>query len=205
MPLEGPESGEASAGRRLSRPVPPEALVGATFEQSPVGVAILDREQRFVMANASLSAIDGLPSEAHAGRLVTECIRTDRDLAADLARVLATGVPLVNALARTLPDGEEPARVLEISCYRLADHDGDVLGIGAYVADVTSARPRWRPSRRRSSGCGSSTRRAPASDRRWMSAGPPRSSCGSRSPGSPTSRRSTSSARCSTAPGRPIR
>ena len=48
------------------------ALHETLLTQANIGIAVLDRELRFVVANAGIAAIDGVPPQEHLGRTLEE-------------------------------------------------------------------------------------------------------------------------------------
>ncbi|AJT62148.1 SpoIIE family protein phosphatase [Streptomyces chattanoogensis] len=123
--------------RRVERDL---ALSVRLVAQSPIGLAVLDTELRFVMVNPALERINNLPAEAHIGRDVHETL-TFLDtgvIASRMREVLATGKPLLDqfTVGRT---GADPAadQAWSVSYYRLDDPNGRVLGLATSVVDVT--------------------------------------------------------------------
>jgi PAS domain S-box-containing protein len=111
------------------------AALDSLFDSSPLGVAIFDRELRYVRVNEALAAMNGRPVADHLGRTVFEVL--DPEVAAELTElqrvVLATGRPVIDLVA--LAPNKRGHRSL--SYHRLVDRAGQVLGISATVMDVT--------------------------------------------------------------------
>ncbi|MFH9729307.1 SpoIIE family protein phosphatase [Streptomyces sp. NPDC017260] len=128
---------DRSTVRRLEHDV---ALSTRVIRQSPIGLAVLDTDLRYVSVNPSLERLDGIPAEEHLGRTVREVLpRVDADaLEAAARRVLETGRPLVDrpATGRTPADPDED-HTWSLSLYRLEDAVGAVLGVAVSVVDVT--------------------------------------------------------------------
>ncbi|WP_438364023.1 PAS domain-containing protein, partial [Streptomyces viridosporus] len=130
------------------------ALSVRLIDQSPIGLAVLDTDLRFVTVNPALERINGLPAADHIGRRPGEVLpHLDTDVEATIRQVLETGVPQLDqpAVGRTAADpGREHA--WSVSRYRLEDPGGRVLGVAASIVDVTerrraeieAARARWR-------------------------------------------------------------
>lgn len=126
------------------------AALDSLFDASPLGVAIFDRDLRYVRVNEALARMNGVDRAAHLGRTVAEVIDIpDADELAELQRkVLTTGRPVIDLVA-TGPGGRGHR---SLSYHRLADRAGRVLGISATVIDVTErveAAARAERSRRR--------------------------------------------------------
>ncbi|WP_344601179.1 SpoIIE family protein phosphatase [Streptomyces glaucus] len=128
---------DQSTVRQVERDV---ALSTRIIAQSPIGLAVLDTELRYVSVNPALERIDGLPAEEHLGHTVREVLpQLDTDMLESAARqVLETGRPLVDrpTTGRTPADPRED-HTWSVSLYRLEDAFGHVLGVAVSVVDVT--------------------------------------------------------------------
>ncbi|MFF1411264.1 SpoIIE family protein phosphatase [Streptomyces sp. NPDC058289] len=116
------------------------ALSVRLVAQSPLGLAVLDTDLRYVLVNPALERINGLPAEKHLGRTVREALPfLDTDvIEASMRQVLASGVPLLDQFAtgRT-PADPEREHAWSGSYFRLEDPGGRVIGVALSVADVT--------------------------------------------------------------------
>ncbi|MFE7167803.1 SpoIIE family protein phosphatase [Streptomyces sp. NPDC057616] len=123
--------------RRLERDV---ALSNRMIAQSPIGLAVLDTDLRYVSVNPALEQINGVPAKDHVGRSIREVLpHLDVDMIEAAARqVLETGQPLVDrqTTGRTAADPDDE-RAWSMSLYRLDDAVGTVLGLAGSVVDVT--------------------------------------------------------------------
>ncbi|MGI5452151.1 SpoIIE family protein phosphatase [Streptomyces sp. CA-249302] len=128
---------DRSTVRRLERDV---ALSTQVIAQSPVGLAVLDTDLRYVSVNPALERLNGVPAAEHIGRSVREVLPLlDVDaIESAMRQVLETGRPVVDhkTVGRTPADPEDE-RAWVISLYRLADATGTVLGLAGSVVDVT--------------------------------------------------------------------
>ncbi|MGW1073764.1 SpoIIE family protein phosphatase [Streptomyces sp. NPDC002537] len=120
--------------------------------QSPIGVAVLDTDLRFVMVNPALERMHGLSAEEHIGRRVGEALpHADVDeIESAMRQVLATGTPLLDRFAVGRKGGaaaEEQAQL--VSYYRLEDPAGRTLGVATSVVDVTDRHRANNEARRR--------------------------------------------------------
>ncbi|WP_458247767.1 SpoIIE family protein phosphatase [Streptomyces sp. MAI_2237] len=128
---------DRSTVRRLERDV---ALSTRMIAQSPIGLAVLDLDLRYVSVNPALERLNGVPADKLIGRSTREVLpHLDVDAIESAALdVLRTGRPLVDQLTvgRTPAD---PVRehAWTVSLYRLEDAVGTVLGVAAMVVDVT--------------------------------------------------------------------
>ncbi|WP_328907801.1 SpoIIE family protein phosphatase [Streptomyces sp. NBC_00234] len=130
--------------RRVERDL---ALTVRLVDQSPIGLAVVDTNLRYVMVNPALERINGLPAKEHLGRSVREVLPfLDADtIEAAMRQVLSTGVPLVDqdTVGRT-HDDPDTEHAWSVSFYRLEDSSGKVLGVGVSAVDVTD---RYRAAR----------------------------------------------------------
>src|SRR6185503_5545655 len=53
---------------------PTSAALETLFQTAPVGMAFIDRTFRYVRVNDTLARYNGLPAEAHAGRIVADVV-----------------------------------------------------------------------------------------------------------------------------------
>ncbi|GAA2423255.1 SpoIIE family protein phosphatase [Streptomyces coeruleofuscus] len=128
---------DQSTVHRLERDV---ALSTRMIAQSPIGLAVLDTELRYVSVNPALEELNGVPAEEHLGRTVREVVpRMDVDALETAARrVLETGQPVVDqsTIGRTPADPHQD-HAWSISLYRLENAFGTVLGVAVSIVDVT--------------------------------------------------------------------
>ncbi|GAA0910014.1 SpoIIE family protein phosphatase [Streptomyces thermoalcalitolerans] len=115
------------------------ALSVRLIEQSPIGLAVLDTDLRFVTVNPALERINGLPAAEHIGRRPREVMpHLGPEVESAIRQVLRSGVPQLDQLVigRTPADpGHDHA--WSVSPYRLEDPNRRVLGVAASVVDVT--------------------------------------------------------------------
>ncbi|MFC7938999.1 SpoIIE family protein phosphatase [Streptomyces sp. NPDC057387] len=128
---------DQSMVRRLERDV---ALSTRVIMQSPIGLAVLDTELRYVSVNPALEELNGIPAEEHLGRTIRELLpQVDAGpLEAAAREVLETGRPVVDqpATGRTPADPDEE-HAWSVSLYRLEEALGAVLGVAVSIVDVT--------------------------------------------------------------------
>ncbi|MFG2638529.1 SpoIIE family protein phosphatase [Streptomyces sp. NPDC048362] len=116
------------------------ALCEQLINQSPIGLALLDPDLRYLLANPALERIDGIPAEDHVGRHLRETLPfPDVDsVESALRQVLTTGTPLLDQFHVGRPQADpDHEHAWSLSFYRLEDPGGRVLGAAASVVDVT--------------------------------------------------------------------
>lgn len=123
--------------RELERDV---ALSTRLVSQSPIGLAILDTDLRYVAVNPALERMHGIPVKDHLGRHYREIMTSAKFEVPESAmrQVLTTGIPMVDqstVVGHTPADPDKHA--WSISLYRLEDPQGRVLGVADLVVDVT--------------------------------------------------------------------
>ncbi|MFF8909519.1 SpoIIE family protein phosphatase [Streptomyces olivaceoviridis] len=116
------------------------ALCERLINQSPIGLALLDPDLRYLLVNPALERIDGIPAEDHLGRRLRETLPfPDVDtVESALRQVLTTGTPLLDQYHVGRPRSDpEHEHAWSLSFYRLEDPSGRVLGAATSVVDVT--------------------------------------------------------------------
>ncbi|MFC5721438.1 SpoIIE family protein phosphatase [Streptomyces gamaensis] len=120
--------------------------------QSPIGLAVLDTDLRFLLVNPTLERIHGVPAADHLGRRVREALPfadVDR-IERDLTGVLRTGTPVLDRFVLGRAGGgatDDQAQL--VSYYRLEDPGGRVLGLATSVVDITERNRAATDARRR--------------------------------------------------------
>ncbi|MEU5597586.1 SpoIIE family protein phosphatase [Streptomyces sp. NPDC020298] len=117
------------------------ALSTRLISQSPIGIAIFDSDLRYVAVNPALERIHAMPAQDHIGLHYREVMSDPEFEAAEVAmrEVLRTGAPLVEQaplVGQTAADPGHP-HAWTISCFRLEDTQGRILGLAELVVDVT--------------------------------------------------------------------
>jgi PAS domain S-box-containing protein len=125
------------------------ALLDVIFGRAPVGLAFHGLDGRYVRVNDHLAEINGRPPEEHIGHTLAEILPELPEVGDDVRRVAETGRPSTGVEVR----GETPAqpgieREWVASYWPVrATHDGDLIGVGAVVFDVTDRRAAERALR----------------------------------------------------------
>ncbi|MGW3204107.1 SpoIIE family protein phosphatase [Streptomyces sp. NPDC001135] len=115
------------------------ALAMCLVSQSPVGLAILGPDLRYLTVNPALERITGQSAAERLGRSAGEVLSfLDTDPEARLRRVLETGESVVDRdIVCRPPADPDHEHAWSVSYYRLEDSAGRVLGLAYSVIDVT--------------------------------------------------------------------
>ncbi len=116
------------------------AFMDALMRTSPFGLGVLDNELRYVFVNDALAEFNGIPARDHIGARVGEVVRAadGGEYEKHLRRVLESGEPLHNVLIASRSEGRRDRdRVWSVTFFRLTDREGNVLGLGGMIVDVT--------------------------------------------------------------------
>lgn len=109
-------------------------------DTSPIGLALLDAEQRFIALNDALSEINGLPREYHLGKSVPELFsQVDPAIVEVIRQIYTTGEPFISPNLPINAPGHADHRPGYYNVYYLptVDSNRQVKGLLAYVVDVT--------------------------------------------------------------------
>jgi PAS domain S-box-containing protein len=117
------------------------AMVDMLLATSPVGIAFVDRELRYLRINKTLADIDRLSAEAHLGRTVQEVLppMLAEQFTPILRRVMETGEPS-ESFEFSAPPGLPwpPGQTWLVSYYPVRTQAGELLGVGGVVMDITA-------------------------------------------------------------------
>lgn len=126
--------------RRMARDIErSEAAFDAFFDASPAGMAILDRDLRFVRINETLARINGRAAGDHIGRPIEQIVP---DLASNVVplmrEVLVTGHSFHNIeISGRTPANPEQDEHWLISYFPIYTHSGRIpIGTGTVVLDI---------------------------------------------------------------------
>ncbi len=110
--------------------------IEAIYNNTPIGLALLDRDLRYIRINAALAEMNGVPAGDHIGRVVWDVVPAMRDASEPhLRHVLQTG-----DLVRKEVSGESPNGIIrhwDKTFYPLRRPDGSILAVGAMVEEIT--------------------------------------------------------------------
>src|SRR6185369_15936863 len=113
----------------------------AVFRDSPLGIAFLDLDLRFLRVNEALARMNQVPAAEHLGRTVGE-VTGQHEIERALREVMRRGEPLLQV------DTELHGRRFEASYFAVRDDRGELLAVGKAMSDVT-ARKRAENARER--------------------------------------------------------
>ncbi|MCT4351881.1 SpoIIE family protein phosphatase [Streptomyces sp. Je 1-79] len=122
--------------RRMERNL---ALSARLVSQSPIGLAMLGTDLRYISVNPAEERMNGVPAAEHVGRHVHDVLPfLDESYEGAMREVLATGTPILDqyTVGRTAADPDND-HAWSISFYRLEAPNGKVLGVATSSVDVT--------------------------------------------------------------------
>ncbi|MEG4534645.1 PAS domain S-box protein [Microcoleus sp. D2_18a_D3] len=116
-----------------------QALFDAFLKEAPAGLCILDSQLRYVQINQFLAEINCLTPADHIGKTVREILPNMAPIIEPLyEQILRTKQPLINIeISGDNPRKPGFVRHLTGSYFPLLDKDGEALGIGAVVIDIS--------------------------------------------------------------------
>ncbi|RKG76264.1 PAS domain S-box protein [Corallococcus exercitus] len=148
---EGPGSEEARVESHSASfdPEAPESITDAhsrllletLVASTPVGLAVVDMEQRFVQVNDALAAMNGLPRAAHLGRKVKEIVpELWPTLRPQYQRILDGGAAQTVEVSTATSKDMGIERHFLVGYYPVRTEADVLLGIGVTVTEVTEQR-----------------------------------------------------------------
>jgi PAS domain S-box-containing protein len=116
------------------------AELEALYDQAPIGLALIDRELRFVRINRHLAEINGPSVTEHLGRVAWDVLPDLREAAEPLLRqVLSTGEPITGIeFTGETPKAPGVRRSWVEQFYPLKDASGEALAVGIICQEVTA-------------------------------------------------------------------
>ena len=118
------------------------ALLDALYGAAPVGLGFWDRELRYVRVNEKLAEINERPAADHVGRTFAEVVPQLAHVLEPMVRgVLERREPVI-ALEVTAgsPSNPEKPRHWLASYYPVLSADGEALGVGCVIEEITERR-----------------------------------------------------------------
>jgi PAS domain S-box-containing protein len=116
------------------------AELEAIYRTAPVGLALLDRNLRYLRCNDRLAEIDGMPAAEHPGRHLEEVVnRSVAEAAAPiLASVVATGRPIRDLEFSAWSKARDQMRSWVVSVSPMPHRDGAVGALLISVEEITA-------------------------------------------------------------------
>jgi PAS domain S-box-containing protein len=113
------------------------------IETAPVGLAVLDRDLRYLYVNPALASIDGLGALAHLGQRIDRVSpELGLETAATLENVLVSGQGIQDLeVSGHTSAGAAPGTWL-LSAKPLSDDAGEAMGLALSVVDITERKHR---------------------------------------------------------------
>jgi two-component system, cell cycle sensor histidine kinase and response regulator CckA len=117
------------------------ALLDTVFRGTPVGLAFVDRELRFVRINDALAALNRTTVEAHLGRTVSEVLGASASLVVPLfEEVFRTGAPVLDREIVVEPRLQDDGPRTFLASYYPVAAAGRTEWVGCMVSEVTERR-----------------------------------------------------------------
>ena len=116
------------------------AELRAVYDSVPVGLALVDRNLKFLSINARVAAISGMPTGAHIGRTAREVMPPGlaEPLETAQRKVMETGRPVLDvSCSGDTPGAVRNTRHWLASCHPVNNTEGQVAGVSAVLHDVT--------------------------------------------------------------------
>jgi PAS domain S-box-containing protein len=113
-------------------------VLGAVLKSSTLGIAVFDRELRYLNVSEGLARINGLPVEQHIGRTVREILGPAASVVESLLKhVLNTGEPVIEAQITGRLPSKEQAGHWSVSYFPVKAPDGTVHAVGGVIHEIT--------------------------------------------------------------------
>ncbi len=114
------------------------ATTSPLIETAPIGLAVLDRDLRYLYVNPAMAAINGVPALSHLGRSLERVLP---ELSGELAEMLHTtiesGQPLHEVEITGRPANREEMATWLLSAEPLRDASGQGVGVALSMVDIT--------------------------------------------------------------------
>ncbi len=116
-----------------------QALFDSFLQEAPAGVCILDSQLRYIQINQFLADINCLSPAEHIGKTIREILPDIAPMVEPLyEQIFKTKQPLIN-IEMSAENLREPGIMQHVtgSYFPLLDKDGEAIGIGALVIDIS--------------------------------------------------------------------
>ena len=133
------EAQDASAAVAVARQARAAAQLDALVEASPIGIGFWDTDLRYQRLNAALATLNGTSIDDHIGRTPEEVMgEMGRRVMECLAIARDTGRPVHDVELSGTIRGQPRVQHREGSWFPVFGADGEVVGLGGVVRDVTA-------------------------------------------------------------------
>jgi two-component system, sensor histidine kinase and response regulator len=135
--FERQEADESKPAEEVTREG--EAKLDAFFDASPIGMAMVDRQLRYIKVNQRLADINGVPLKSLFGKTVRETVPQLADVLEPLYQeVLASGQPILNfELSGETNASPGELRDWKVSYFPLMGETGKPEAVGSMVIEIT--------------------------------------------------------------------
>ncbi|MCC3533286.1 MAG: PAS domain S-box protein [Microcoleus sp. PH2017_25_DOB_D_A] len=116
-----------------------QALFDSFLQEAPAGFCIFDSQLRYVQINQFLAEINSLSPAEHIGKTLREILPEIAPMVEPLyEQILRTKQPLINMeMSAENPRNPGIMRHMTASYFPLLDKDGEAIGMGALVIDIS--------------------------------------------------------------------
>jgi PAS domain S-box-containing protein len=113
-------------------------FLDALIEHAPMGLALVDRDMRYIRINDSLAAINGLPADDHIGKTPADVVPELAPLIEEvLTQVMEERKPILGMdITGPTPAQPDPDRFFQASFYPVFDGD-EVIGVAGIIVELT--------------------------------------------------------------------
>jgi len=116
-----------------------ESLLDEVLVQAPVGIAVFDRDMRYVRVNQAVADIHGMSVAAHLGKRPREVVPALGELTEPLIQhVFHTGERVLDQSLSAMMQGSRRKRHWLSSCFPIRGADNEVTGVGTILVDNTA-------------------------------------------------------------------
>jgi PAS domain S-box-containing protein len=113
----------------------------ALISNSPIGLALFDREHRYLRVNERLANFNGVPAHEHPNKSISEIVPQTADQITQLIdHVFESGEVVQIEFTENTPRGYDISPTWIGGFYPVRASNGQISSVGAYVLDVTEQR-----------------------------------------------------------------
>lgn len=118
-----------------------QTTLSALIASSPIGIALFDRDFRYVHVNEALAVTNGIPAQEHIGRRFWEVLpQWSPAIVPLLQHVIDTKEPLLNQEVAGVTHPFDKVRHGLVNYFPVCLPEGEVLGVGVTSMDITDRR-----------------------------------------------------------------